>query len=307
MRIVVTGKNGQIVMSLIERAAMHEGVEVAAIGRPELDLLDAASIARVIAAARPDVVVSAAAYTAVDRAEDEPDLAHAVNAVGAGHVAEASAQMGAPVIHLSTDYVFDGTGDEPHAEDDATAPLGVYGASKLAGEREVAAANRRHLILRTAWLYSPFGTNFVRTMLRLASERDEISVVADQWGNPTSALDLADGILSAAARLVRHPETVPPGIYHVAGAGSTNRSGLARHVFNVSDAHGGPHARVKDIASADYPTKARRPANARLATEKFATTFGWIAPDWRQSTEAVVVRVVGGGGAVAQSQSATSP
>ncbi|MEX2319509.1 MAG: dTDP-4-dehydrorhamnose reductase [Bauldia sp.] len=295
MKIVVTGKTGQVARSLIERASASGSVEVVALGRPELDLLDATSIAKGIAAARPDIVVSAAAYTAVDRAEDEPDLAHAVNAVGAGRVAEAAAEAGAPVIHLSTDYVFDGTGEEPHGEDDAPGPLGVYGQSKLAGERAVMAANPRHVILRTAWLYSPFGSNFVRTMLRLASYRDEIPVVADQWGNPTSALDVADGVLRIATILQGKGTAFPSGIYHLAGAGATNWSGLARHVFAVSRALGGPHATVRDIASADYPTKARRPANSRLAMARFAATCGWVPPDWRQSTEEVVARLVGAG------------
>jgi dTDP-4-dehydrorhamnose reductase len=293
MRIVVTGKNGQVVKSLIERAPAHGGVAAVALGRPELDLLDPVSIAQAIAAARPDVVVSAAAYTAVDRAEDEPGVAFAVNRDGAGHVAMAAARFGAPVIHLSTDYVFDGTGEGPYAEDAAMHPIGVYGASKLAGERAVAAANERHLILRTGWVYSPFGSNFVRSILRLAEERDEIAVVADQWGNPTSALDLADAIFSAAARLLSESDRIAAGIYHVAGAGSTNRSGLARHILDVSRARGGPHAEVREVATADFPTADRRPANARLATEKFLAMFGWHAPHWRQSVGDVVARLVG--------------
>ena len=295
MRIVVTGKTGQVSRSLIERASASGSVDVVALGRPELDLLDATSTAKSIAAARPDVVVSAAAYTAVDRAEDESELAHAVNAVGAGRVAEAAAEAGAPVIHLSTDYVFGGTGEEPHGEDDDAGPLGVYGQSKLAGERAAMAANPRHVILRTAWLYSPFGSNFVRPVRRLATRRDEIPVVADQWGNPTSALDVADGILRIARMLNDQPAAFPAGIYHLAGAGATNWSGLARHVFAVSRARGGPHATVRDVATSDYPTRARRPANSRLATAKFAATCGWIPPDWQQSAEEVVARLVGTG------------
>ncbi|TIT02925.1 MAG: dTDP-4-dehydrorhamnose reductase, partial [Mesorhizobium sp.] len=175
-------------------------------------------------ATRPDVVVSAAAYTAVDQAEDEKDLAFAVNATGAGKVAEAAARLGVPVIHLSTDYVFDGAKDGAYVETDATAPLGVYGASKLAGEEAVAAANPRHIILRTAWVYSPFGRNFVKTMLRLAADRDEIAVVADQWGNPTSALDIADAILHAAPKLIDDRNFAAFGVYHLAGEGDTNWS-----------------------------------------------------------------------------------
>ncbi|TIU32042.1 MAG: dTDP-4-dehydrorhamnose reductase, partial [Mesorhizobium sp.] len=189
MRLVVTGRDGQVAASLLEAGQAAAGVEVIAIGRPQLDLARPDTVIEAIAAAKPDIVVSAAAYTAVDQAEDEPDLAFAVNAVGAGKVAQAASRLGVPVIHLSTDYVFDGTKDAAYVETDATAPRSVYGASKLAGEQAVASANPHHLILRTAWVYSPFGKNFVKTMLRLAADRDEIAVVADQWGNPTSALD----------------------------------------------------------------------------------------------------------------------
>ncbi|RWD49471.1 MAG: dTDP-4-dehydrorhamnose reductase, partial [Mesorhizobium sp.] len=192
MRLAVTGREGQVAASLIERGGRD--VEVVAIGRPALDLTRPETIFAALEAVRPDIVVAAAAYTAVDQAEDEKDLAFAINAAGAGKVAEAAAKLCVPVVQLSTDYVFDGTKDGAYVETDATAPLGVYGASKLAGEEAVAAANPRHLILRTAWVYSPFGKNFVKTMLRLAADRDEISVVADQWGNPTSALDTADAI-----------------------------------------------------------------------------------------------------------------
>ncbi|TJV24025.1 MAG: dTDP-4-dehydrorhamnose reductase [Mesorhizobium sp.] len=292
MRLVVTGRDGQVAASLLEAGQAAAGVEVIAIGRPQLDLARPDTVIEAIAAAKPDIVVSAAAYTAVDQAEDEPDLAFAVNAVGAGKVAQAAARLGVPVIHLSTDYVFDGTKDAAYVETDATAPRSVYGASKLAGEQAVASANPRHLILRTAWVYSPFGKNFVKTMLRLAADRDEIAVVADQWGNPTSALDIADAILHAAAQL--HEGAGTSGIYHLAGTGETNWSGFARHILDTSRVLGGPWARVRDIATMDYPTKARRPANSRLSSAKFAAAFGWNAPEWRQSTEAVVRRLLAG-------------
>ncbi|MBZ9795687.1 dTDP-4-dehydrorhamnose reductase [Mesorhizobium sp. ES1-4] len=294
MRLLVTGRDGQVAASLLEAGQARAGVEVVAIGRPELHLARPASIIDAIAAAKPDIVVSAAAYTAVDQAEDEPDLAFAVNAAGAGKVAEAAARLGLPVIHLSTDYVFDGTKADAYVETDPPAPLGVYGASKLAGELAVAAANPRHLILRTAWVYSPFGRNFVKTMLRLAADRDEISVVADQWGNPTSALDIADAILHAATMLHRDKDLAAFGTYHLAGTGDINWSGFARHILDTSLKSGGPWARVRDIATMDYPTKARRPANSRLSSAKFAATFGWNAPDWRESAGEVVRRVVSG-------------
>lgn len=294
MRLVVTGREGQIAASLLEAAHGRDDVQVIAVGRPQLDLVRPDTVFKALEASRPDIIVSAAAYTAVYQAEDEPDAAFAVNAAGAGKVAEAAARLGVPVIHLSTDYVFDGTKAGAYLETDPTAPLGVYGASKLAGEHAVAAANPHHLILRTAWVYSPFGRNFVKTMLRLAADRDEISVVADQWGNPTSALDIADAVVHAAAMLQGDSNFAAYGVYHLAGSGETNWSGFARQIMGTSQASGGPHARVRDIATSDYPTKAKRPANSRLSSAKFAATFGWTAPAWRGSTEKVVRRLMGG-------------
>lgn len=290
MRLVVTGREGQVARSLVERAHTHPNLDVVALGRPELDLAKPETIAPALTAARPDLVVSAAAYTAVDQAEDEPDLAFAVNGTGAGQIAAAAARIGAPVIHLSTDYVFDGSGEGAYAEDDEPAPRSVYGASKLAGEHAVAKANPRHLILRTAWVYSPFGRNFVKTMLKLAVERDEIAVVADQWGNPTSALDIADAILHSAAML--HKGSASFGVYHLAGTGQTNWSGFARHILDTSQAFGGPYAAVRDIATSDYPIRAQRPANSRLSTEKFTSVFGWTAPDWPGATGRVVKQLL---------------
>ena len=292
MRLAVTGREGQVAASLLEAGQRQDGVEVIAVGRPQLDLARPDTVIEALEASRPDIVVSAAAYTAVDQAEDEPDAAFAVNAVGAGKVAEAAARLGVPVIHLSTDYVFDGMGAGAYVETDATAPRSVYGASKLAGEQAVAAANPRHLILRTAWVYSPFGKNFVKTMLRLAAGRDEIAVVADQWGNPTSALDIADAILHSATMLHDNKGFASFGVYHLAGTGDTNWSGFARHILDTSRALGGPYARVRDIATEDYPTRAQRPRNSRLSTAKFAATFGWTAPDWRTSTQEVVRRLL---------------
>lgn len=291
MKIAVTGRDGQVAQSLKERGSGRADVEIVLVGRPDLDLAAPDSIAPALEAARPDLIVSAAAYTAVDRAEDEPELAHAVNGAGAGAVAAAAQSLGVPVIHLSTDYVFNGAKDGDYVETDPTGPIGVYGASKLAGEQTVAAANPRHAILRTAWVYSPFGTNFLRTMLRVAESRDELTVVADQHGNPTSALDIADAILHIAPQMVSGRDDVF-GIFHLAGSGTTNWAGFARRIFEASRANGGPSARVKDIPAADYPTNARRPANSRLSSAKFADTFGWTAPDWRDSTDLVVKRLL---------------
>jgi dTDP-4-dehydrorhamnose reductase len=293
VRLLVTGREGQVALSLAERASTTDDLEIIFAGRPELDLAHGETIAPAIEAGRPDIVVSAAAYTAVDQAEDEPDLAFAVNATGAGKVARAAASVGAPIIHLSTDYVFDGTLDRPYREDDATAPRSVYGASKLAGEEAVAAANPRHLVLRTAWVYSPFGKNFVRTMLRLAAERDEVSVVSDQCGNPTSALDIADAILAAARHLRERTDFDQWGIYHLAGSGATNWAEFAEEIFRLSHTLGGPAARVKPIATSDYPTKARRPANSQLETMKLRRVFDHTMPDWCGSCRSVVDRLLG--------------
>ncbi|WP_026379266.1 dTDP-4-dehydrorhamnose reductase [Afifella pfennigii] len=291
MRLVVTGRQGQLARALLERGEAA-GVEILALGRPELNLAVPASIASALAAARPDIVVSAAAYTAVDAAEDEPDLAFLVNERGAGEVAAAAASLGVPVVHLSTDYVFAGAGDAPHAESAPTAPASIYGASKLAGEAAVRAANPRHVILRTAWVYSPFSRNFVRTMLRLAENGEEIAVIDDQWGNPTSAFDLADAVLAVAARWRTAPESFAAGTYHLAGAGEASWCELAREIFALSAKAGGPAAAVRAIAGAEYPQKAARPKNSRLDCRLFAKTFGYAAPPWRESLRKVVERLV---------------
>ena len=292
MKIAVTGREGQVVTSLLEKAANRSDLDVIALGRPELDLLDPASVHKAITAARPDLVVSAAAYTAVDMAEDDAQTAFAVNAKGAEAVAAAAAALNVPVLHLSTDYVFAGDLDRPYVETDPTGPKGVYGQSKLEGELLVAAANPRHLILRTAWVYSPFGKNFVKTMLKLAETRDSLSVVTDQWGNPTSALDIADCILHIADHLAAKPNFDSYGIYHLVGTGDINWSGFARAIFDASVRHGGPGATVIDIGTADYPTKAKRPANSRLSTAKLKEVFGWSAPHWQSSLQQTISRLL---------------
>lgn len=292
MKIVVTGHEGQVVLSLMERAALHPSIELVALGRPKLDLAQPQTIFQAIVDAAPDLVVSAAAYTAVDQAEDEAELASVINTAGATAVAEAAAHINAPIIHLSTDYVFSGEGREPYKEEDPTGPKGVYGQTKLNGELGVIQANKRHFILRTAWVYSPFGKNFVKTMLRLAETRDQLSVVSDQWGNPTSALDIADAILLMAERLETDPSFNSFGVYHLAGTGSTNWSGFAQKIFEYSRARNGPYADVAGIATADYPTKAKRPLNSQLSTDRFFETFGWRAPEWPQSLEHVVDRIL---------------
>lgn len=295
MRIAVTGSQGQVALSLLERGPAL-GATVLALGRPQLDLARPGTIAPALASARPDIVVNAAAYTAVDDAESEPELAVSTNATGAGAVAEAASRLGIPLIHLSTDYVFDGSLERPYAETDPVAPINVYGRSKLAGEVAVAAATDDYVILRTAWVYSPFGTNFVRTMLRLAGSRPEVSVVADQRGSPTSGLDIADGVIKIGRNLLRERDRNDMrGCFHIAGEGETTWAGLAQAVFAASAAAGGPDAQVRPVATADYPTGARRPANSRLCCDKLARVHGVRLPDWRTSLEACVARLVAAG------------
>lgn len=291
MRIAVTGRTGQVVTSLIERGAAA-GHEVIALGRPELDLADPASVLRALEAAAPDVIVSAAAYTAVDKAESECEQAYAVNSAGAGAVAAAAKALGVPLVHVSTDYVFDGTLDRPYLETDPAGPTGVYGASKLAGEQAVLAAHGDNsAVLRVAWVYSPFGANFVKTMLRLAGDRDAVSVVADQRGNPTSALDIADGILRVATNMVSNSYPELRGVFHMTAKGEASWADFAEAIFAASAARGGPSARVRRITTTDYPTPATRPANSRLDCGLIAKVHGVALPDWQGSLETMVIRL----------------
>lgn len=286
MRILVLGRSGQVAQALLERGAAVAGVDVMALGRPELDLAEVASLKSAIAAARPDVVVNAAAYTAVDKAETDAENAFAVNCEGAGAAAAAAAGLGLPFIHLSTDYVYPGSKTGPYVETDETGPLGVYGRSKLAGELRVRAAHPSPLILRTSWVYSPFGANFVKTMLRVGAQRPELAVVDDQTGNPTSALDLASAILRIA------PGLTEGGTYHLCGSGSVTWCGFARQVFAISRSHGGPAPEVRAIATSDYPTPARRPVNSQLSTDAFARRFGFRLGPWQDELEPVVKRLL---------------
>jgi len=291
MRIAVTGKSGQVVTALIERGSAA-GHDVITLGRPELDLSDPLSVSRALEAAAADVVVSAAAYTAVDRAESELDLAHAVNGAGAGAVARSAKALGVPVIHVSTDYVFDGKLDRPYREIDPVGPTGAYGASKLAGEREVLVEHGGNAaILRVAWVYSPFGANFVKTMLRVAGERDEVSVVADQVGNPTSALDIADGILQVAANLVASDDPALRGVFHMTASGEASWADFAEAIFAASASFDGPSAMVRRITTADYPTPAARPTNSRLDCTRIAVVHGVALPEWHSALTTVVARL----------------
>lgn len=293
MRIIVIGKEGQVARALAERADAHRAI-VRLIGRPALDLAHPSGIDGLLREAGGDLIVNTAAYTAVDQAEAEPDRAEAVNGAGAGALARAARALGLPLVHLSTDYVFDGTLQRPYREDDAVNPVGAYGRTKLLGERAVAAATPDHVILRTAWIYSPFGKNFLKTMLRLAAERDDIGVVADQTGSPTSALDLADGIYGVARNLLERPrEDRLRGIFNMAGTGSATWAELASEIFAVSARLGGPAARVRPLSTADYPTPAKRPGNSRLDCAKLEAVHGLRLPSWHPSLDRCVERLVG--------------
>lgn len=284
MRLLVTGRSGQVVSALVEAAANQPGLTVLPVGRPDLDLAAPGDLAPLVRSLAPDVVVSAAAYTAVDQAESEPDLAFAANRDGAGAVAAAAAALALPVIHLSTDYVFAGTGTSPYREDDPTGPVSVYGRSKLAGEEAVAAANPNHAILRTAWVYAAEGRNFLRTMIRLAQTRDEVGVVADQRGTPTYAPDIAAAVIAVARNLLAAPERRDlRGVFHMTGSGETTWAGFAAEIFRQSAARGGPSAAVRPITTADYPTPAIRPPNSRLDCSRLAALHGITMPDWRDS------------------------
>ncbi len=290
MKVLVTGRDGQLARGLLE-AADGAGVQVVAIGRPEFDLAEETSVAAAVARERPDVVVNAAAYTAVDKAETEPAVAHAVNALGAGYVARACAAHAIPIIHISTDYVFDGTKDAAYLEGDSTGPVNVYGRTKLEGEQRVAEACERHLILRTAWVHSPWGANFVKTMLRLAATRPSINVVGDQKGSPTYAPHLAGIVLAIAARIAADPAGMRWGVYHAVGGGETTWFGFAREVFRRAAEQGLPAAKVAAIAASAYPTPARRPANSRLNCDRLRLLLGLELPDWRVGVENCVARL----------------
>ena len=290
MRIVVTGREGQVAQALAEYGA-KAGHDVVRLGRPDFDLLaDPDAIARALEHAQPELIVSAAAYTAVDRAEIERDLAFAVNERGAGAVARGARLCAVPLIHLSTDYVFAGDKESEYLETDPTEPATVYGASKLAGERAVLAAHEDAVILRTAWVYSAFGSNFVKTMLRLAEDRSVIDVVHDQRGNPTSAHALAEATVGIGQNLRRVSDSRLRGIFHLAGTGIASWAEFAEGIFAASATYGGPTASVRGIPSSEFSTATPRPANSTLSMNKVLEAHGLQLPQWQYSLGEVVQR-----------------
>ena len=274
MKVLLTGCNGQVGWEL-ERSLAPLG-QVTATDLATLDLADADATRRAVRAAKPDVIVNAAAYTAVDKAESERDLAHAINATAVGVLAEETKRLGALLVHYSTDYVFDGTKGTPYVEDDAPNPVNVYGASKLAGERAAQASGCAYLILRTSWVYGPRGSNFMLTMLRLARERPELQVVDDQIGAPTSSLAIA----RATAQLLRRGTG---GLYHLTAAGAVSWCGFARAIL----ARAGIATPVRAIRTEDYPTPAKRPRNSRLDCSRLRADFGVSLAPWEEQLSEV--------------------
>ena len=280
MTLLVLGAGGQVGRALVERA----GPGTRGFDRAACDICDEASVARAVSAPMVSAVVNCAAYTAVDRAESEPERAFAVNAGGAEIVARAAAARGLPIIHLSTDYVYAGTAAMPHREDEQIAPPNVYGASKAAGDGAVASANSTPLLLRVSWVFGVYGANFVKTMLRIGQERRELRVVADQIGGPTEARDIADAIITMAAAC-RRPDFSAWGVYHFAGAPATSWHGFAQAIFERARQ---PGPRLVAICSRDYPTPAVRPLNSALDCSRIHKVFGLRQPDWRLSLSRVL-------------------
>jgi len=272
MKIFVFGEIGQVGQELQRRAG---DVVLEVRGLEEADFTDPASCVAFVEATDADVVINAVAYTAVDKAEEQEDLALMINGTTPGAIARACAARGLPLVHISTDYVFDGSGDQPFATDHPTGPLGAYGRTKLAGEEAVRAAGGVHAIFRTSWVVSAHGNNFIKTMLRLGAERDRLTIVADQIGGPTCAAAIADTCLSAARQLLEDPSKT--GTYHLSGGPDVSWADFAREIFRQS----GTMCDVVDIPSSDYPTPAVRPLNSRMDNTTTTSAFGMTRSDWR--------------------------
>jgi dTDP-4-dehydrorhamnose reductase len=293
VRFVITGISGKIAQSLVGRAAAGN-VDVEAVGRPSLDLTDPDSIAPAIHAARPDIIVSAAAYTNVERAESEPNLATAVNIRGAEALAICARSLDIPIIHLSSSYVFDGAQTMPYRETDPAEPLSVYGQSKLLGERAVAKVHPEHVILRMSWVYSAFGRNFVTEMLRQAKSSDTVRVVQDQIGNPASAVDIADAIFAVGKRIVSGRSTRENyGTFHLSAPDAITPTAFAAAIFAESGKCGGPKANVAAITRAEYASKHTRPKNAALDSTKIARVHGISLPPLERSLGMCIKRILG--------------
>jgi len=283
VKVLLTGKNGQLGWEL-SRALAPLG-EIAAFDRGGLDLAVPDQIVSAVRSVRPDVIVNAAAYTAVDRAETEPESAHAINAAAAGVLAEETKRAGALLVHYSTDYVFDGVKDAPYVEEDSPNPLNVYGTSKLAGERAIRAVDAPHLILRTSWVYAARGANFFLTIRRLLREKSSLRIVSDQIGAPTSAAALADATAQILRRHDRLALGTMSGIYHITAGGSTSWHGFATQIARLERETLQSTPAIAPIPSSEYPTPALRPRNSRLSNEKLLARFGVKLPSWEACLE----------------------
>ncbi|MGI9425399.1 MAG: dTDP-4-dehydrorhamnose reductase [Hyphomicrobiaceae bacterium] len=292
MRILVAGWHGQVARALSELVATRTDIQAYAVGRPALDLSDSAGISRTLFGISPDIIINTAGYTDVDGAEAEPLEALRYNSVGAASLAARAHANGIPIIHLSSALVFDGVKTEPYIEEDAPRPINAYGRSKLASESAVAQANPQHIVLRTAWIYSQFGSNFVKSMLRRAGEGKPIELVNDEFGSPTYALHLADAIFRIAAHVLEHPGPNVWGTYHVAGDGGASWFELAQRTFDVSGALGGPSADLIPISQVDYPSRAARPLNVLLDGGKLERVFGIALPQWRDGVDDCVRKLL---------------
>jgi len=293
MKILLLGKDGQLGWELQRSLAVLGSV--VACGRGEADLAQPASLPALLDRVQPDVLVNPAAHTAVDKAESEPELARAINAGAVGVLAQEARRRGICLVHYSTDYVFDGSGSTPRREDAATGPLSVYGRSKLEGEELIRASGCHHAILRTSWVYAARGGNFARTMLRLAAEREELRVIADQVGAPTGAELLADVTAQMLPRLREH--VALSGTYHCVAAGETSWHAYASHVIAWARQRGQPLKvaadRIHAIPTAEYPTAAQRPLNSRLDTHKLRNAFGLTLPPWEQGVDRMLAEILG--------------
>lgn len=288
---IVFGAEGQIGRELIALAKGH-GLDFQGVSKGVADITNVAAVKKVFERLRPALVINCAAYTAVDRAEHETELANTVNIDGAETVAQACAAANVPLIHLSTDYVFDGGKKGAYVESDAPAPINAYGRSKLAGEKRVQAAMKDYVILRTAWVYSPYGNNFLKTILRLAKERDELRIVSDQHGCPTAAADVAEAILAVWEKLSTQKAF---GIYHFAGTGRTSWYEFAKEIVKHQSEFTGRSPKVTPILTSEYPTPAKRPLNSELNSALFTKMFGYTAKPWRERTVETIGALLGAG------------
>ncbi|NOI91230.1 dTDP-4-dehydrorhamnose reductase [Vibrio splendidus] len=282
MRVLITGCYGQVGSGLTKQLADNDNTTVLALDREHLDITNQDSVNAAVAEFKPSIIINAAAHTAVDKAEEEVDLSYAINRDGPKYLAEAAQRVGAAMLHISTDYVFEGNKMGEYAETDATNPQGVYGESKLAGEIAVTEACDKHIVLRTAWVFGESGNNFVKTMLRLGENRDALSIVGDQFGGPTYAGDIASALIHIAKRITQG-ETVEYGVYHYSGLPHVSWFDFADAIFDVAVEQGvlAKKPRLTSITTDEYPTPAKRPSNSRLSTEKITLGFSVKASDWK--------------------------